>query len=102
MPGFHDNLLGIGEFCDAECKVPFTKTVVNIFYKKGEPVITGWSDNNGPKLWNISLSHNEDDSRVSNQAEQTTLGVYSAYDLPPVAALVRYFHAATGYSVISI
>ena len=36
-----------------------------------------------------------------NQAEQTTLGVYSAYDLPYVADLVRYFHAALGYSVRS-
>ena len=58
-------------------------------------------DNNGPKLWNISLLPNEDESHVRNQAEQTTLGVYSAYDLPSVAALVRYFHAAAGYPVRS-
>ena len=41
MPGFHHNLLGIGEFCDTDCKVLFTKTRVTIFDKKGEPVITG-------------------------------------------------------------
>ena len=66
-----------------------------------EPGITGWRDNNGPKLWNISLLSNEDDSPVRNQEEQTTLGVYSAYDLPSMAALVQYFHAAAGYPVIS-
>ena len=89
MPGFNHNLLGIGEFCDADCKFLFTKTSVTIFDKKGEPVITGWRDNNGPKLWNISLLPNENDYPGLNQAEHTTLGVYRAYDLPYVAALVQ-------------
>ena len=89
MPGFHYNLMGIDKFCDADYKVLFTKTSVTIFDKKGEPVITGWRDNNGPKWWNISFLSNEDDSPVRNQAEHTTLGVYGAYDIPSVAALVR-------------
>ena len=75
MPGFHHNLLGIGEFCDADCKLLFTNTSVTIFDKKGEPLITGWKDNNCTKLWNISLLPNEDDSPVHNQTEQTMLGV---------------------------
>ena len=49
MPGFKHNRLGIVEFCDADYKVLFTKTMVTIFEKKGEPVITVWRDNNGPK-----------------------------------------------------
>ena len=89
MPGFHHNPMGIGEFCDADCKLLFTKTSVTIFYKKGEPVITVWRDNNGPKLWKISLLHNKYDSPLRNQSEQTTLGVYIAYDIPSVADLVR-------------
>ena len=35
MPIFHHNLLGIGEFCGADCKVLFTKTSVTVFYKEG-------------------------------------------------------------------
>ena len=97
MPGFHHNLMGISEFCDADCKLLFTKTNITIFDNKGEPVITGWRDNNGPKLWNISLLPNEDDSPVRNHTEQTTLGVYITYDPPSVADLVRYFHADVGY-----
>ena len=93
--------MGIGKFCDADCKVLYTKTSVAIFDKKGGPVITGWRDNNGSKLWTISLLPNEDDSPVRNQAEQTTLGVYSAYDLPYVEAFVRYFYTAAGYLVRS-
>ena len=64
MPGFHDNQMGIGEFCDVYCKVLLTKTSVTIFEKKWEPVITYWKYNNGPKLWNISLLPNEYDSPV--------------------------------------
>ena len=101
MPGFHHNLMGIGEFCDAYCKVLFTKSSVAIFDKKEAPVVTGWRDNNGPKLCNIYLLHNEYESPVRNQVEHTTLGVYSSYDLPSVAALVRYFHESTGYPVRS-
>ena len=93
--------MGISEFCDADCKLLFTKTSITIFDNKGEPVITGWRDNNGPKLWNISLLPNEDDSPVSNHTEQTTLGVYITYDPPSVADLVRYFHAYAGYPVRS-
>ena len=89
MPGFHHNLLGIGEFCDEDCKILFTKTSVAIFDKKGEPFITCWRENNGPKLWNIYLLPNDNDSCGRNQAEQTTIGVYIAYDLPSVAALMR-------------
>ena len=41
MPGFHHNLLGIGKFCDADCKVLFTKTTVTIFNTDGIPVLSG-------------------------------------------------------------
>ena len=93
--------MGIGEFCDADCRVLLTKTSVTIFDKKGGPVITCWRGNTGPKLWNIYLLPNEDDSPVCSQEEQTTLGVYIAYDLPSVEYLVRYFHAAAGYTARS-
>ena len=88
MPGFHHNILGIGDFFDADCKVIFTKTSVTIFDKNGYPVITGWIDNNSPKLWNIPLLPNEDDSHVRNQAEQTTIGVYSAYNIHSISYFV--------------
>ena len=49
-----------------------------------------------PKICNISLLPNDDDSPGRNQAEQTTLWVYRSYALPSVAALVRYCYAAAG------
>ena len=32
-------------------------------------------------------------------AQQSTLKAFSAYDLPSVEALIRYFHAAAGFLV---
>ena len=36
---------------------------------------------------------------MQNSADHTNLRAYSAYDLPSVEALVRYFHAAAGFLV---
>ena len=38
---------------------------------------------------------------MPHDANRTTLKAYSAYDLPSVEALIRYFHAAAGYPVRS-
>ena len=32
-------------------------------------------------------------------AQQSTLKAFSAYDMPSVEALIRYFHAAAGFPV---
>ena len=36
---------------------------------------------------------------MEENADQSTLKVYSTYDLPSVESLVRYFHAAAGFPV---
>ena len=56
----------------------------------------------GNRLWRISLLPNAD--KVTNEkaapgVTTTTLKAYSAYDLPSVEAMVRYFHAVAGYPV---
>ena len=38
---------------------------------------------------------------MPNNSKQATLTAYSAYNLPRVADLVRYFHAAAGFPVCS-
>jgi len=99
MPGFHHNLLGIGKFCDAECKVLFTKTTVTIFNKDAVPVLTGWREADGAKLWRMSLLPEEDTMPPQEDSQQAKLGTFSTYDLPSVQALVIYFHASAGYPV---
>ena len=60
----------------------------------------GWRERNGARLWRISLTPTPDElSTVPNSTDHTNLKAYSAYDLPSVEALVRYFHAASGFPV---
>ena len=55
MPGFQENLIGIGQICDADYKVTFTKDTVSIYNPKGHRVLRGWQEKEGPKLWRMSL-----------------------------------------------
>ena len=102
LPGFRPTLLGVGPLCDADCKVTFTSTAVVVRDPQGNPVLTGWREQSGPRLWIIAL-HPDDTTlpSIPYGSNKTTLQAYSAYDLPSVAALIHYFHAAAGYPVRS-
>ncbi|KAL7531241.1 hypothetical protein ACHAWF_011470, partial [Thalassiosira exigua] len=66
------------------------------------PVLSGWRDPEGARLWYFDLLPEEEDLPQPTTFEprnQATLAAYSAYDLPSVQALVRYFHAAAGFPV---
>ena len=54
----------------------------------------------GLRLWKISLKPGESNlPSMPNDDKRATLAAYIAYDLPSVAALIRYFHAVAGYPV---
>jgi len=100
MPTFKHTLIGIGPICDADCQVLFSKTDVTVFSPDGSPILQGWRDEAGAKLWRFALRPDKDDlppRRADTQA--SSLAAYSAYDLPSVVALVRYLHAAAGFPV---
>ena len=65
-------------------------------------IITGWREKQAPYLWRIALlPDNADIPEVPQDASRVSLVAYSAYDLPSVKDLVRYFHAAAGFPVRS-
>ena len=102
MPGFTENLVWIGVRCDTGYTVTFSASVVTIYNQHGTLVIHGWRDQNGP--WILRLSLLPDKTVVplptsSPPTMHTSLQSFSAYDLPSVEALVRYFHAAAGFPV---
>ena len=100
MPSFHHTLIGLGPICDADCKVIFTKNNVIIYDQGGPPILTGWRERNGDRLWRITLTPTPEElPAMPNNADHTNLKAYSANDLPSVEALVRYFHAAAGFPV---
>ena len=100
MPSFKHTLLGIGKICDADCKVVFTKKAV-VFYKaQQQPILSGWRETTGPKLWRIALNPDKENlPSIPETATRSTLQAFSAYDLPNVETLVKYFHAAAGFPV---
>eukprot|EP00957_Ditylum_brightwellii_P065912 4998635-Ditylum_brightwellii.AAC.1 len=68
----------------------------------GTPIITGWREDIGHKLWCMLLLPNPDNVtpiKDSPGTNKTSLVAFSAYDLPSVEALIRYFHAAAGFPV---
>ena len=78
------------------------KYAVTISDPEGRPIIAGWRKTEGARLWHISLANKEDpDPHIvpSKEADQAPLDAFSAYDLPSVESIVRYFHAVTGFPV---
>jgi hypothetical protein len=98
MPSFHHNLLGIGKLCDNDCKVVFDKSAVTVFAKDGTSILQGWREPDGAKLWRFSLLPNQASPPSWASSTPTAL---NAHDLPSVAALVHYLHAAAGFPVKS-
>ena len=100
MPGFKHTLIGVGLICGADCKVTFTSAAAVVRYLYVNPVLTGWQEQSGPRLWIISLQPGETTlPSMPYDANKTTLKAYSAYNLSSVRSLIRYFHAAAGYPV---
>ena len=65
-------------------------------------MLTGWREASGPRLWRIDLQPGEANlPRMPHTANLATLEAHSDYNFPSIAALIRYFHAASGYPVCS-
>ena len=102
MPGFNHILLGMGPIYDTDCTVTFIKDSVVERYANNRSILIGWREAQAPYLWRIALlPDNADIPKVPQDAARVSLVAYSAYDLPSVEALVRYFHAAAGFPVRS-
>lgn len=100
MPSFAHTLIGLGPICDADCSAHFTKHQIVIYDPHGAPLITGWREPSGARLWRIALCPDDDDVPGFVEPAQTaSLAAFSAYDLPSVRALVIYLHAAAGFPV---
>ena len=102
MPGFRHTLIGVGPLCDADFTVAFTRTAVIVRNARGIPVLTGWRNHSGPRLWRIALQPGEANlPKMPHTAHRTTLEEYIVYDLPSIEALIRYFYAGAVYPVHS-
>jgi hypothetical protein len=58
MPNFPHTLIGMGPFADQDCMIVFTQIAVSVYHQDGHPILSGWQDETGPRLWNFSLTAN--------------------------------------------
>ena len=58
MLGFQENLIGVGSMCDDDYTVKFTNYAVKVYIPTRNHIITGWSEDNGPRIWRMSLLTN--------------------------------------------
>ena len=56
MPSFPHTLIGLGPFVDHGCTVVFTATDVTVYHPDGHPVLAGWREQNGLRLWHFPLT----------------------------------------------
>jgi len=56
MPTFPHTLIGLGSFADQGCDIVFTKTAVTVYHPDDHPILSGWRDKTGPRLWHFPLT----------------------------------------------
>ena len=56
MPSFPHTLIGLGPFADLGCNIVFTKTSLIVYHPDGHPILSGWRDQTGPRLWHFLLT----------------------------------------------
>ena len=67
---------------------------------KGKTILTGWRENTLPKLWRFALKTNGQEI-IYTTTNLIAPAAHNAYDLPSLEALVKYMHAAAGFTVKS-
>jgi hypothetical protein len=55
MDTFPINRLRMGQFCDADCMVTFTKTKVYVFNSAGSLVLDGFQEKIGARMWRFNI-----------------------------------------------
>jgi hypothetical protein len=56
MPNFPHTLISLGLFADQDCTIIFTQTTVTVYHPDGHPILSGWRDETGPRLWHFPLT----------------------------------------------
>jgi hypothetical protein len=68
MPNFPYTLIGLGPFANLDSTFVFTKTAVTVYHQGGHPILSGWQDETGPRLWYFPLT-----AEATNPQDVTTV-----------------------------
>jgi hypothetical protein len=66
IPNFPHTLIGLGSFADQDCTIVLTQTAVTKSHPDGHPILLGWRDKTGPRLWHFPLT-----TKAANPQEAT-------------------------------
>jgi hypothetical protein len=86
MTSFPHTLIGLGPFADLGCKIVFTKTAVTVYHPEGHPILAGWRDETGPRLWHFPLTAEAAQVVLDNASPQVPIP--SPPPCAPTAAIV--------------
>ncbi len=53
---FPHTLISLGPFADQDCMIVFAKTSVTVYHPDGHPILSGWQDETGLRLWHFHLA----------------------------------------------
>jgi hypothetical protein len=56
MPNFLHTLIGLGLFANQDCTIVFTQTTVTVYHPDSHPILSGWQDETGLRLWHFPLT----------------------------------------------
>jgi hypothetical protein len=70
MPAFPHTHIGLGPFADLGCKIVFTKTSATVYHPDGHPILSGWRDETGPRLWHFPLTEEAAQVALDNASPQ--------------------------------
>ena len=73
MPSFPHTLIGLGPFADLGCNIVFTKTSVTAYHPDGHPILSGWRDETGPRLWHFPLTAEAAQVALDEASPQPTI-----------------------------
>jgi hypothetical protein len=58
MPNFPHTLISLEPFANQDCTIIFTQTAVTVYHPDGHPILSGWRDETGLRLWHFPLTAN--------------------------------------------
>ena len=76
IPTLKHTIIVIGKICDANCKVTFTKDDVAVYDKQDKPILKGWRERIGAKMWRFAMHQNSQSNVVGE--EDMTFHTFSA------------------------
>ncbi len=89
MPTFPQTLISLEPFANQDCTIIFTQTSVTVYHPDGHPILSGWQDETGLRLWHFPMTiedSNPQDVTVA-MAPQPPIPAPTPLPVPPPSVM---------------